>query len=406
MEIGAFALATVAAYLLAGAGRPAIALVQRVAVALGRRIPVPEHLRKETAIGAEDPGLPYLHRDEVALAGWPIVGAGALVLAGGALALAAPSRGLVAPIAWWHGAWLASGTLLLVVARRTLATAPPDAATAATTPAPPAPATAAPPAPMAPHRPWAHGPAGRLAAGGLFAYHLVALCVWQAPAWPAVPWRDRARALVDPWMEITFTRQLWSMFAPNGPTRNQTLRTEVLDAAGARHDLGTELERPENLTRPYLRHDRWRKVDEALSGYRAALTPWHARYLCRRWAQDHGGEAPREIVLSRVAAPAPPLEPLEPLAYFWEHAEVTPLVRVRCADEPFAQLQPEVRARHGLPAADPDALRYAWPKGQPSTWPERRARKDPLSLAWPLLGLGLVAGLVALALEHRRRRQS
>jgi hypothetical protein len=63
--------------------------------------------------------------------------------------------------------------------------------------------------------PGAYGPAGRLAAGGLLAYHLVALLTWQLPRWPALPYRDTARALVEPWMELSYTSQVWSMFAPN-----------------------------------------------------------------------------------------------------------------------------------------------------------------------------------------------
>jgi hypothetical protein len=255
-------------------------------------------------------------------------------------------------------------------------------------------ASTAPPHPTAR---WAHGPAGRLAAGGLLAYHVVALVAWQIPKWPSVPWRDDARAAVSPWMDLAFTKQLWSMFAPNGPRRNQTVRTTIVDAGGAVHDLRTELEQPENLRRPYLLHDRWRKVDEAMSGYRSRLAPWHARYLCRRWALEHDGEPPDEVVLERVVAPFPPMRPLDAQAWFWEHAEVAPIVRVRCREEPFAQLDPELRERHGLPPALPGSLVPAEPVPP---------RHDPLAPLWWGCALVLVGALAAWAREDRAHRRA
>jgi hypothetical protein len=364
-ELGAFVSATVSAYVLCGIGPTCVGWVQRAMRGLARAgVPMPAHLRRKTPVRAEDPSLPHLHRDAAALPGWAWWSAGALVLAGGVLALLPGTRSL----AWWHGSWLVTAAGLVAVgwrtARRTSVVEPSLAA------------------------PWAHGPAGRLAAGGLLAYHLVALSVWQLPRWPSVPWRDDARALVEPWMELSFTRQLWSMFAPNGPRRNQTVRTTIVDAAGAVHDLHTELERPENLRRPYLLHDRWRKIDEAVGGYRAWLAPWHARYLCRRWALEHDGEPPVEVALERVVAAFPPMRPLDAETYFWEHAEVVPIVRVRCEVEPFAQLDPEVRRRYGLPPAAAEPLVDA-----PRTPPPRRP--DPPAPLWPLSAL-VLAGAIAV----------
>ena len=195
-------------------------------------------------------------------------------------------------------------------------------------------------------------------------------------------------------MDLSFTKQLWSMFGPNGPTRNQTLRSTIADAAGVVHDLRTELEHPENLRRPYLLHDRWRKVDEALSSNRSKLATWHARYLCRRWALEHGGEPPAEVVLERVAAPFPPMRSLDTRAFFWEHAEVTPLVRVQCRDEPFAPLDPELSERHGLAPAPPGSL--VAPEPMPS-------RHDPLAPLWWGSALVLAGALAAWARDDRKR---
>ncbi|MBK8263379.1 MAG: hypothetical protein IPK80_18790 [Nannocystis sp.] len=364
-SIGAFALSTLAAYVLCRAS--SFTLPER-------------HVLKDTSEGHDptvDDADPYVRR----VAPSPVLAAaGALIVLGAALALRA---GEPHPDWWWNGAWFAAAALLLIAAWRAGPAPPADLASPGATSAP------------------LITPLARLLAGGFITYHLTALLMWQLPALARAPWRPTARALVEPWLDLSYTRQLWSMFAPNGPTYNQSLRTTVLDAHGVAHDLRTELQRPENLTRPYLRHDRRRKVDEAISGYRPWLTPWHARYLCRRWALDHRGEPPREITLERLRAPFPPARPLDPQTYFWSVAEASLLIEVHCAEEPFAQLDPELRARHGLAPAAPDELRYAWPKDQPRTWSERRARLDPLAPLWPTLGL--IFGGAALALARRRR---
>ncbi len=379
LNVGAFALATLTAYLLCGAGAPAVRGLQRISRALARRgVPVPEHMSLETAIACEDPNLPHLHRDGAALPGWAIAGAGGLVLLGAALALDGGAR---AGLAWWHAAWLSAGTGLVWLgwshARRGGDTDAPVQA------------------------PWAHGPAGRLVAGGLLGYHLVALLAWQLPRWPALPYRDTARALVDPWMELSFTRQLWSMFAPDPPHVNLTLRTQVIDAEGTPHDLRSEIQH--HLRRPYLWSDRSRKVIEGVAGRRTHLAAWHARYLCRRWALGHAGELPTRVILERVTAPVLPQDPRAAQDAFWAEARVEPLLAIDCADAPFAQLAPELRARHGLPPALPGALHYTWPTGQPATWAERRAALGPLPMLWPLLALVLAGAAAVWAREDRRR---
>ncbi len=366
-ELGAFASATASTYLLCGLGPLAVLGVQRLMRTLGRLgLPIPEHLRRATPIEAEDPSLPHLRRDATALPGWAIAGAGGLVLTGFILALLPAT----ASIGWWHAGWLVSATGLLAIGAR-----------AGRRP------------PTAPARPLAYGPVGRLAAGGLFTYHLVSLCAWQLPpSWPSLSWRNEARGLLAPWTELSFTRQLWSMFAPNGPRQNASVRTIVIDGDGTEHDLRTELQHPENLKRPYLRNDRWRKVDESVGGYRPWLAPWHARYVCRRWALEHDGALPQTVRISRVHAPFAPMRPVDPQQWFWDQATVTPLAEVQCASEPFAQPSPEIRARHGLP---PDAAvrHHAWPKN-----PRRPHPYEPL---W--VGLALTLGG---ALWVRARQES
>ncbi|HFE44964.1 MAG TPA: hypothetical protein ENJ18_05635 [Nannocystis exedens] len=374
-EIGIFASATVSAYVLCGVDASLISLLQRTGRTLGRLgLPMPQHLLIATPVAAEDPCLPHLHRDGIALPPMAVLCAGAMILAGVVFAIAPPRPATER----WHITWLVVGAGLIVIGWRR--SRRPSAAISVRLTVP-----------------WAYGPAGRLLAGGVFAYHLVSLVLWQSPSWQSTPWRQATRWIVDPWMELSFTRQGWRMFAPNGPTRNQTLRTIITDQSGQVHDLHTELELPENLHRPYFFHDRSRKIDEGLSGYRPALILWHARYLCRRWALEHAQEVPARVELLRLAAPFPPMTKLDADAYFWAHAEETSLVQIRCADEPFAQIQPELRRRYGLPEARPGELKVAWPKKRNA---ESRA---PL---WFLFGLALVGtGLAWNARESRRGTQ-
>lgn len=381
LAVGAFAPATVAAYLLCGVGPWAVATLQRVTRGLARLgLPVPEHMRRETAVAAEDPSLPHLHRDAAALPGWAIAGAGALVLTGAALSLALGigARG-------WHAAWLVAGTGLTIVGWRAARRGRDE--------------------PAALVEPWAHGPAGRLAAGGLVAYHAVALLVWQLPAWSSLPWRGQARALVGPWIELSHTSQVWSMFAPNPPRDQQLVRTTVIDGAGQSVRFGAEIERAGDVPAPHPWHDRWRKVGDNVLGMREGLARWHARQLCRRWALEHGGEAPREVLVEGLRAPLAPAG-AEVQVHFTTLVKSRVLAQVNCAEEPFAQLAPEVRARHGLPPAAPGSLRHAWAAERPGTWAERRARLDPLAPVWPLAALGLLIALAAWRREDRRARYS
>ena len=368
LNVGMFALATLTTYVVCGWGEAAVAGVQRVGRALARwGVAVPKHLSRETAIAAEDPSLPHLWRDEVVLPGWALASAGALVLAGGLIAV---QRG---ELAWWHGAWLTAAVVLIMVGRRAAERSGELAEL---------------------REPWAYGPAGRTAAGGLVAYHLVALLLWQAPPWPALAWRDAARGLLEPWMELTFTRQAWAMFSPNAASSNVSLRTTVIDAGGVEHDLRTELEHPENLVRPYVWHDRWRKVDEVILTGRKWLAPWHARYVCRRWALGHGGEVAREVVLARVKAPISVWAREDPLALFWARAQVESVVRVACATEPFAQLDGEVLARHGMVST----------VKQHHSWPAKPDLPRPWTPLWWVLALGLGGGVMVWSRADRRRR--
>jgi hypothetical protein len=370
LNVGMFAVATLAVYPVCGLQAATVRAGQRIFRGLGRLgLPVPEHMRRDTAVAAEDPTLPQLWRDDARLPGSALAAACGLVAAGGVVAVAREE------VAWWHASWLVSAAGLIIWGRRVAR----GAGGAADV-----------------REPWAYGPALRLGAGGFAVYHLVGLLVWQLPPWPALPHRDAARGLVEPWFDVAFTRQAWAMFSPNVARANLALRTIVVDAAGTEHDLRTELEHPENLVRPYLLHDRWRKIDEGVLGGRGGMARWHARWVCRRWALEHDGEAAREVRLMTVRARIEPWDEADPAERFWQTAKVTTTVSVECAHEPFAQLDDEVRARHGLAPAPAGSLEYEWPAKPP--------RHDPWTPLWWALAGGLGLAVAAGVREDRRRR--
>ncbi len=366
LNVGAFALATTTPYLLCGAGPWALALLRRCGVETGRVVDAPA--RRDDAV----PAIPAVE----------------LLAAGVALTLAAAvalSPGRTRPLWWWHGAWLLVSLGLLLRgwrrARRHHAARPSPTSTDELR--------------------WAHGPAGRLAAGLFVAYHAVALAAWQVPAWPSTPWRDGARALVEPWLELSFTRQTWWMFTPDPPRVNAALRTVVVDQDGVEHDLETELNLPDNLTRPYLWHDRGRKINEAVVGHRRWIGRWHAGYHCRRWALEHDGAPPRAVVLHHLEAPMPPRAPLDAAAFFWSKVQERGTLTARCDEFAYAQLDDEVLTRHGLTRRGP-ALQTRWKGARPRTWSERQQELDPLRPLW----FGLALALAGLALAWRREERA
>ena len=373
LEVGAFALATLSVYLVAGAGPGAVRVVQRCARGLARLgLPVPKHMAQETVIAAEDPdcqGAVFLmsKRDTAALPGWAWGGAAALLGAAGWLAVFGPGGGLMeragGPLKWWHGGWWVVASGLVVVGWRRARRAEMVGSA----------------------RAWAYGPAGRLAAGGVFTYHLLALVIWQVPAWPGLPQRDAMRALVAPWMDLTGTRQAWSMFAPNPPRRNVALQQTIVTRDGRRHELQLNLQAQSHPRA--VSEGRWRKIDDSIGWGRPELVRWHARGLCRSWTLQYG-EAPVKVELARRSAVIVPLadEPAREV--------VEPMMSVDCASEPFAQLDEELRARHGLGPAPAGSLVYRWPKD-----PVR----DRSQRMWWLLALALVGALGAWARGDRRR---
>lgn len=242
-------------------------------------------LRGAAAPPPEDPALPRLARDPTPLPWRALAAALALATLGVVVEVASEGR-----IAWrWFGAAILGGLVLLVLRGRgrTPIDAPPGAP------------------------PLAFGPLGRLAVGAIILVQIVGVALWLVPDKAiCASWRGPARRALQPWLALTQTTQGWGMFAPNPPTGNVFLKIEVTRPSGEVVDLRTDVYAREQMPIPYLGYDRMRKVNRRVLTEGARFRPWVARYWCRRWAREHGGELPKEVRLLRLGYPIPRPEEL------------------------------------------------------------------------------------------------
>ncbi|MCA9662579.1 MAG: hypothetical protein KC486_29840, partial [Myxococcales bacterium] len=286
-------------------------------------------------VAAEDPRLPDLARDPTPLPrallfaalGLAVVGVVAQVVSGGALR--------------WRifGALILVG-LLVYVRRRPTVAAPADPAVTSTIP-------------------FAYGPLGRLLIGALTLVQCVAVALWLVPDKGSTEaFREPARRVFQPWLKLTQTTQSWGMFAPNPPTANAFLKVVVVDPRGDAWDLRTDVYAPENFPIPLLGYDRRRKINRRILN-EERYQPWVARYYCRRWALERGGEVPHEVRLIRYGykIPAPAelaaVGPYDPMTRLRDHGFEHAVHREFCVDAPEGQPSDELRARYGLPPAPP-----------------------------------------------------
>ena len=224
---------------------------------------------------------------------------------------------------------------------------------------------------------WAYGPLGRAVVGSLVAVHLCAVAAWSIPAKDCTAsFRKPARELVGPYMHVTQTYQSWEMFAPNPTRSNVFMKVFVTDTDGEVWDLYTDANSPRNKATPWFVYDRMGKITRRVTGESPHYQKWVARYYCRQWALDHGGELPRsvEIVKQWYAVPPPEklreIGPYTPGEYLAEHGKQKQIYRARCATEPDAQPTNELRRRHGLPEV-PEADIHRAVRPRLRKWQER-----------------------------------
>jgi hypothetical protein len=408
MNIGWFTPATLSTYFVFLNGNELAHLLRRIGARLARmRVPMPASVRSgEPPLPTEDATLPHLHRDAAAIPRWALGAALVIAVAGVYVAVMRIGEG-PRPAVIWGGAggllFLGLAATAIVMARRRGAEQLPLIDPNTNRPRPP----------------WAHATLGRFLAGTLCVYHITGVAIWLLPEKDCLggagtnSWRVVAQDPFKWWMRITQTNQGWKMFAPNPPRSNLMMRVLVTDKDGEVYDLNTDVYHPANRPIPWLFYTRIRKINRRIIGAEGGkgewYQKWHARYICRQWALDHGGEAPAQVDLVKVsyAIPTPedvakhgPYDPVQRMAgnVNSKHQHTT-----KCEDI-GAQLPNFIRARHGLPLL-PEGEFKAWNKHRLDAWNKKLATlakrgRDPNRV--PLVPLALIAAAVIVGLRWRR----
>jgi hypothetical protein len=146
------------------------------------------------------------------------------------------------------------------------------------------------------------------------------------PAWLGEPLAD--------WRRSTHTGQPWQMFNRGGTRVAHYLSAHGLDEDGVEHPIPSILDWHVEPRRPYVGHERRRKVASRILGSRGWQRSY-ARWLCRT-ARTPEGQSFAEVELrSRLLRLPPPRwlakhGPLDPYRYFAEGAEVDTLFQLVC----------------------------------------------------------------------------
>jgi len=229
--------------------------------------------------------------------------------------------------------------------------------------------------------PWAYGRVGQWLATLFVVAHIGAIATWCIPDKDSChSFRAPARRFVEPWLNVTGTRQSWGMFAPNPPRSNRFLKVLVTDNEGETWDLRTDANAPRNKATPWIFYDRTGKITRRVSGTGKWYRRWLARYYCKAWALEHDGESPRSVELVKVWYSIPKPEAVAQRGYYRPEDRMArngrekSLMTVRCAREADAQLSNEVRARHGLSPVDDTKIHHK-PARRKSKWDRQRKAK-------------------------------
>jgi hypothetical protein len=319
-------------------------------------------------IPEQDPTLPQLRSDSATLPVPVLLVTLGIVLAGIFV------RVLWNPQAWdWRWIWVAAALYLGYFAYRA-------ARRARGRPLPVVDANTGKPRP-----PWAYGPFGRLVVGLVLAWHLPAVATWLLPEKDCLQtFRGPARQVFAKWLIHTYTDQGWGMFAPNPPQSNVLLKVLVTDANGEVWDLRSDVYAEEQKPIPWIWNTRLRKMNRRIiggeSGNSQWYRKWYARFECRQWAREHGGETPRQVELVKLWYRIPSPEQVRKNGYYipeellarsgHEKVEHTEL----CATTVMGQLPDYIRERDGLPPLGPDTPYRPWIKHKKRKW-ERAERE-------------------------------
>ena len=364
MNVGQFQTAMLSAALLFLQGREIATLLRDVGHKLAKwGVPfIPKHVAERAPIiPEEDPSLPHLHHDRVQLPLWSVVVATTVVLVG----IVAQVQ-LGKEVVDWRLSFLAALAFLAGLMARRWWRAKKEGSTEPSRHA------------------WAYGPAMRLLVGATLVWHLAAVVTWLLPDKDCVrTFRGEARKGFAVWLRNSTTDQGWGMFAPNPPRSNVFMQVLVTDADGEVWDLRTDVYAEENMPIPWIWNTRLRKMNRRIIGGESGPSDWYrkwyARYQCRQWARDHGGEAPKKVELVKLWYKIPSPEQTRQQGYYdpKELLERTGHEKVmyteRCEHAVMGQLPNFIRERDGLPLLEPDTYR-PWHKNKREKWETRHER--------------------------------
>lgn len=236
--------------------------------------------------------------------------------------------------------------------------------------------------------PWAYGPVGRLVLTCLVIYQVVGVMCWLLPDKDSFQWRVETHKPFKWWLNTTQTTQGWRMFAPNPPRSNRFLKVLVIDRDGTVMDMNTDVYSEQMRPVPWIWYTRKRKINRRVSGSEGGhgswYQKWHARYYCRQWQLDHNGEIPKQVKLIQITYPIPTPKyvakngPYDPVERLKKLGKEKLLYTATCETEVGGQLVNEIRAVHGLPAAEVDIRRWSSLRRKEAAWKrfvEREAKK-------------------------------
>lgn len=241
--------------------------------------------------------------------------------------------------------------------------------------------------------PWAYGPFGRFFVGSVVVLHLFGVAIWLLPdKWCLDTFRPEARQAIGWWVRTTQTTQGWGMFAPNPPRANMFMRVLVHGRDGGTYDLQgdtyacfeDEAACDAVYPIPWITYTRQRKMNRRIAGSEGGngvwAQKWHARWVCRDWALNHGGEAPEKVEIYKVTYPIPNPEhvakygPYDPAEQYRKKSSQELLHTTRCASSAYGELPNWIRERHGLPLLDERDIKV-WHKNRCPNW-ERKLREQ------------------------------
>ncbi len=357
MNIGMFAPIMMLTYVVFLNGHEVGLIVQRLGRGLNRL--AGRNVVDTTFVWAQHPSAPGLARDRAQVPGW------VLVVTLGCLAGAVATKVLgpktwTSPLLWLGGGTLVAGAVVAAIRARRQAPLATDSL------------------------PWAYGPLGRFVANTLIIYHITAVAVWTLPVKDCLStFRTQAAKPFRGWLVHTHTAQSWNMFSPNPPRSNTFLRVLVHDTDGEVYDLNTDVYAPEQRPIPWIFNDRMRKMNRRITGRRHGKNSWylkwHARYHCREWALQNGGEAPKKVEIVKMNYRIPTPEQVKTRGYYIPEIQLAKFGKQRvihtaeCATAPEAQLPNWMRERYGLPLL-PEGAEKPWIKHRHKKWERKQKR--------------------------------